>query len=764
MRAKTQPELIIPSDESLDFFLKKSSENNIDFAHSFKISHTSRKITGPKMPNIKYSPDIFLKTNINSQENSDDDSKKTITAKEKENTRQFSSIQVLQTKSQINNKNFKNTKEKCLKFIDFAEVQFLMTLLWIYVLFEDNLRSVFFNIKADEYFEIIRQFCFAMFLIELTINCFTKHKYTREFYFFIKSLALLSIFLDCGFLRRIFATITINFYPFKIFINFLSVLKIVRIQCILQYFFENQIANFSCDNLEQFVEMQNERKKKIIDYFRCSFDDKKLFFDWQNSKLAHQLKNKILRNLCLVLIILIFAIPLFEMSNYELGPSRDLNMAFNFLYPLISDTSLPNIEKIVRNLTFSYPSANIVHISKNNQTIYEHPNFYLLRLEEKISMNQTIIEQNYSNIFQVVFSNRFQMVFESKISGLRLLFYLIVLYFCLNHHFKIYHAHFIKKLEEIIYNIRRFSSKEKPETDINKNPENDSFLILNESIFDILKMGQKTFEASNFQSMLVNVFKFESTYFKFQQSSKVFGIFAIYNIQKKANIIQNFNLKIFYLINEVANIVHEQVADKNTIIFPFLSDCFMLVWKLGHLIVEQEKEMTIKIKGFSTKRKIVKSLKLTDDKIELVSDECENVLQKFSESLIVLSKNQSKILGASRINPLLKISPINLAVNIHIGFAFESLIGTSSKMNYAYNSADVSFLKDVHRVKERKSQNIIISETFYDFLNESGLKMSCHEIFLEHEINFESEVKFYGLSEINDELTEISSDSDGLYD
>lgn len=73
-----------------------------------------------------------------------------------------------------------------------------MTLVTIYALFGDDVRSTAFNSSVDNAFYSISIVCFFLFTIEILLASISKYDYFLSFYFWLDIIATLSLIFDIG--------------------------------------------------------------------------------------------------------------------------------------------------------------------------------------------------------------------------------------------------------------------------------------------------------------------------------------------------------------------------------------------------------------------------------------------------------------------------------------------------------------------------------------------------------------------------------------
>ena len=77
-----------------------------------------------------------------------------------------------------------------------------MTIVTIYSLFGDDIRSLCFTSEADSIFYILTAIAFAFFVIELIVSSIVKEDYWLGFYFWLDLISTLSLLTDIGWIMN----------------------------------------------------------------------------------------------------------------------------------------------------------------------------------------------------------------------------------------------------------------------------------------------------------------------------------------------------------------------------------------------------------------------------------------------------------------------------------------------------------------------------------------------------------------------------------
>jgi hypothetical protein len=76
--------------------------------------------------------------------------------------------------------------------------QVIMTITTIYSLFGDDIRTLAFNINADNVFNVLTSIALALFAIEIILASFAKDEYFLGFYFWLDLISTVSLITDIG--------------------------------------------------------------------------------------------------------------------------------------------------------------------------------------------------------------------------------------------------------------------------------------------------------------------------------------------------------------------------------------------------------------------------------------------------------------------------------------------------------------------------------------------------------------------------------------
>jgi hypothetical protein len=77
-----------------------------------------------------------------------------------------------------------------------------MTVTTIYSLFGDDVRTLAFNVNADDVFNVLTSIAFALFAIEIIFASFAKDEYFLGFYFWLDLISTLSLITDIGWIMN----------------------------------------------------------------------------------------------------------------------------------------------------------------------------------------------------------------------------------------------------------------------------------------------------------------------------------------------------------------------------------------------------------------------------------------------------------------------------------------------------------------------------------------------------------------------------------
>jgi hypothetical protein len=89
-------------------------------------------------------------------------------------------------------------KTKIVKFLDHPITSIFMTIITIYSLFFDDIRSLGIAKSADNAFYSVTLFCMLCFLIEILLASIAKDDYFLTFFFWLDLISTLSMITDVG--------------------------------------------------------------------------------------------------------------------------------------------------------------------------------------------------------------------------------------------------------------------------------------------------------------------------------------------------------------------------------------------------------------------------------------------------------------------------------------------------------------------------------------------------------------------------------------
>lgn len=86
---------------------------------------------------------------------------------------------------------------KCLRqFLTSIGFQIFITILAIFSLFSDDIRTVAFDVRADLTFDVIHIILIVVFVVEIILSWIAIPEYRFSFFFFLDVISTLSILLD----------------------------------------------------------------------------------------------------------------------------------------------------------------------------------------------------------------------------------------------------------------------------------------------------------------------------------------------------------------------------------------------------------------------------------------------------------------------------------------------------------------------------------------------------------------------------------------
>lgn len=91
-----------------------------------------------------------------------------------------------------------NKKEKMQLFVEGRSMSSVMGVLTVYALFGDDLRLMLFSKDVDDFFYSISLIALLAFVLEFSLNCYSKKDYVFGFYFMLDFVSTLSLVPDIG--------------------------------------------------------------------------------------------------------------------------------------------------------------------------------------------------------------------------------------------------------------------------------------------------------------------------------------------------------------------------------------------------------------------------------------------------------------------------------------------------------------------------------------------------------------------------------------
>lgn len=228
---------------------------------------------------------------------------------------------------------------------------------------------------------------------------------------------------------------------------------------------------------------------------------------------------------------------------------------------------------------------------------------------------------------------------------------------------------------------------------------------------------------------------------------KVIGIYGFCDIRNFTDTTEILRASVMKFVNQVAEIVHELVSDSCGSANKNIGDAFLLVWKFDekYLVEDENNPGTKRLK-----------------KCKIVAQLCDLALISFIQILLQVRKSYK--LAVYRSNPdLNKRMPdykCKLGFGLHLGYSIEGPIGSMFKIDASYLSSHVNMANHLEEQTKPYDKELIISGSFADYISDDARK---HLRFLDKIRTKSGEIYRYFTVDLDLDRLGIEKEEDSLF-
>ncbi|OMJ77735.1 hypothetical protein SteCoe_22604 [Stentor coeruleus] len=613
--------------------------------------------------------------------------------------------------------------EKFFTFLESKKVTITMSLVTIYALFADDIKTLAFAKSSDDIFSTLVVICLLLFTGELVLSSLYKPNYKWSFYFWLDLVATLSLITDIGWIWDNFIGVSNTSSNNKQLQNagkasragtrtsrILRIIRLIRLIRLVKLYKNAQIAIKNTGDEEE----QEQLKEELQNL-------------GQESRVGKKLSEVTMKRVILIVLIMLFLLPMFEYDFYA-SSQTSWEYGVNELQKFLNNDGF----EIVKNQYINYHKNDLrplVYLSWTNVTgDYDWNgdiNYNDLRYNE-------IFYYSYKNIISI-FDLRYDSKLISLLNIFKTLFICVVLTLGALFFTKDAENLVIKPIEIMLAKVRRIAKNPLSAMEI-KTTHNITQLANKKKT--CVSCSKKLIKSSDYETMII-----ENTIIKIgillalgfgeagsaiigsnveknqdidsiMSGNKIVGIFGFCDIRNFTDTTEELQEGVMKFVNEIAQIIHGLTskyfgaANKN------IGDAFLIVWKFSEEEVYIEDEIVIR--NPSSKRAFY------------VPD---LALFSFMKILAKVHKDPN-ILKYRTFQKLLQRMPnyeVKMGFGMHMGWAIEGAIGSQFKVDASYLSPHVNLASALEASTKMYGVPILISGAFYDILS-NDIQNYCRKI------------------------------------
>jgi class 3 adenylate cyclase len=618
-------------------------------------------------------------------------------------------------------------RKKVENILDSIPLSVAMTVVTIYALFGDDIKSTAFPKTADVVFSSLVVTCLALFTIELVLSYIYKDGYKWSFYFWLDVVATISLIADISWIYD--AAIGLNSSDTSNLKNASNLqnagkaskagtkatraLRIIRIVRLIRI-------------VKLYKNAQAVLKKKPKDG-----EDAELLKGMQvtsESNVGKKMSDATMKRVIIIVLVMLFLLPFFETDFY-------------FTYQTSWDFGLVEMNKFVN--TDSFESVKNEYVSFHQNDI--RPLVYLSYANETGSYywfgqtNYTDLryyEIYYSSYksFVVIFDLRYDSRFGSLLNMMETIYICIALTLGAIYFSKDSEDLVIKPIEKMIEKVKLIAKNPIAAAEIQAisaqlDKEDQKKTV---SCFCFTSEPKENMETKVLENTILKIGVLLALGFgeagsiiigsnveqggeidPMASGAKVVGIYGFCDIRNFTDTTEELQEGVMMFVNEIAQVVHGVVdkylgaANKN------IGDAFLLVWKFNSDEFYLDNEDQIVRNPASLRASYLPDLTLLS---------FLKILAKCNKDPVILKyRNNQKLLQR------MPNYEVKMGFGLHLGWAIEGAIGSQFKIDASYLSPNVNVASALEGSTKIYGVPLLISSTLFDVFSE-GVQKFCRHI------------------------------------
>jgi class 3 adenylate cyclase len=608
-------------------------------------------------------------------------------------------------------------------FLESKKVTITMSIVTIYALFADDVKTLGFPKSADDAFSSLVVICLLLFALELVLSFSYKTNYKWSFYFWLDLVATLSLITDIGWIWDSLIGVSNSSSNSKQLQNagkasragtrtsrILRIIRLIRLIRLVKLYKNAQIA------------MKSEEDEEELVVAEINIEN-----IGQESKVGKKLSEVTMKRVILIVLAMLFLLPLFETDFY-------LSEQTSWTFGVENMKSFLNLEGFeeVKNKYVKYHKKDIrplVFLSWKNETdSYEwqaDTDYNDLRYNEIYYYSK----DNFVSIFDI----RYDTKLTSLLNIFKTIFICMILTFGALYFTKDSEELVIKPIEKMIEKVKKIaknplsaSQVKTIQDELDQVDEKTCFCckskktvkaeyetkIIEDTIIKIGVLLALGFGEAGSAIIGSNV-ETNGELDQMMTGSKVVAIFGFCDIRNFTDTTEELQEGVMMFVNEIAQIIHGVVgkyfgaANKN------IGDAFLMVWKFNTDEFFLDQDELIVRNPSSKKASYIPDLALLS---------FLKILAKVNKDPVIL-----KYRGYQKLLQRMPNYEVKMGFGMHLGWAIEGPIGSQFKIDASYLSPHVNLASALEASTKVYGVPLLISGSLYDMFS-SKVQGYCRKI------------------------------------
>mmetsp|Transcript_49453 Transcript_49453/g.96719 ORF Transcript_49453/g.96719 Transcript_49453/m.96719 type:complete len:836 (-) Transcript_49453:780-3287(-) len=661
---------------------------------------------------------------------------------------------------------YSNVKSQIVWFLDHAQIKIsnddFMFFVTLYVLFGDEIRLLFLPPSVDNFFIVLNTIALLLFVVELILNSWVKSEIScRErkirgflfnFFFWLDLLAIISMIPDVPWLSSYLSSFAISAFPARSGRITLGVragrvvrmARIVRVVKLYKVASRRKRESNLLRDLEILVQRGKIGQEEMVYYFNKLKQQKQ-------SRVGAELSDMIIRRVIVAILIMLCVVPIMTYSpsieseqesigylnveNVQIGTNtssceslQEMSKEFKSFMDVVTDHENYLVGlKIFPKLC---DSANIGF--ENEEVLRELREEYMLELESKhtyINKELYVVKATF-NLDYIVRQNSEASVYLT----LFVLFMLVTLAMQFTGDAEKLVLQPIESMMEMIQMVA-----DDPLVDFDGESFADGqyetriIQLAIQKIATLLRIG---FGIAGAEIISKNMAieggqATNSMLDPMVPGKRMYAVFGFCDIHNFDLCTERLEDEIMAFINNVARIVHEEVARWGGLCNKNLGNAFLMVWRIGDEDYLQEiSRGVLRRSNNSASFEIAPTHEDVDlRRIPGLDKTSDKALIGFLKVVVAINKD-AQALSYRRDKRLMKDDEcfkLRMGFGLHTGWAIEGAVGSLHKVDATYLSPHVNMAARMEAASKQFGVAILMTQNFFELMSTEA-QANCRKV------------------------------------